>query len=165
LVNDAVAAVRGFWAGGDEENPEWVLTTAACIFEDEVPFESTVSSTRDSFNSFVDEYDEETSGFWRFECQNEQHSRYLEWVADILIEELLLEGPEMEGERHVFTETMRLHSRGPVVLWTNLFGPVNQSFQEWPYNRLLNDITEFQQGKLDAVSDETIDFRSLGDFA
>jgi len=151
---DAGVAVRGFWAGGTEENPEWVLTTAACVSHDKVPFESTISATRDAFHTFVDEYDEETSAFWRFERQHEQHSSYLDWVADIWIEELLLEGSQREGERHVFTETMRLHSRGPVVLWTNLFGPVDQSFQQWPYNRLLNRITGYQQDRLDAVSGE-----------
>jgi hypothetical protein len=161
---DAALAGRGFWAGGTEENPEWVLTTLACVVPDEVPLESVIRATTGSHHEFVDEYDEETPPSWRFESRHERYSRYLDWNVDIWIDEMLLGGPQREGERHVFTETMRLHFRGSVALWTNLFGPVDQSFQEWPYERFLSRITEYQQEKLNAVSDDSTDL-PLGDFA
>jgi hypothetical protein len=106
---------------------------------------------------FIDEYEAETSSLWRFERRHERHPEYLNWSADIWIDEKLLDGPANTGERHTFTETMRLQSQGPVVLWGGLFGPVDQSFQEWPYDRLLSRLTEFQQTKLDAVGDEVTD--------
>lgn len=154
---DADTALRGFWAEGTEKNPQWVLTTAVCVLHDEVPFESAIAVTEESFHEFIDEYDEETLSFWRFERQHEQHSGYLEWSADIWIDEVLLEGPQREGERHLFTETERLHRRGPVVVWSSLFGVVDPSWQQWSYDQLLKHVTDLHQTKLDAVSDEADD--------
>ncbi|WP_142860668.1 hypothetical protein [Salinigranum halophilum] len=160
---DATFAGRGFWARGTEENPLWVLTTLAYVVPDGVPLESVIRATTDSHHEFVNEYDEETPPSWRFENRHERHSGYLDWNVDIWIDEMLLEGPQREGGRHTFTETMRLHLRGPVALLTNLFGPVDQSFQEWPYERFLSRITEYQQEKLNAAGDGSTDL-SLGDF-
>ena len=157
---DASVATRGFWAGGTEENPEWVLTTAACVAPSEALFDSAIEVTAESHHEFIDQYDRETSSLWRFERQHEQHPRYPSWSADIWIDELLLEGPQVEGERHVFTDTIRLQSRGPVLVWAGLFGPVEQSFQKWPYASLLDRITEFQQTKLDALGDKATDHSS-----
>jgi hypothetical protein len=151
---DAPLASRGFWTGGTERNPEWVLTTAACVAPDETLVDSATRVTAETHHEFIDEYDEETSSRWQFERRHEQHPRYHAWSADLWIDELLLDGSQVEGERHVFTDTMRLQARGSVLVWTGLFGPVEQSFQEWPYARLLDRITEYQQTKLDAVSDE-----------
>jgi hypothetical protein len=153
---DADVAVRAFWAGNTEKNPEWVLFTSACVVRDELPLESAIEATEESHQVFIDEYEAETSSLWRFERRHERHPEYLNWSADIWIDEKLLDGPANTGERHTFTETIRLQARGSVLVWTGLFGPVEQSFQEWPYARLLDRITEFQQTKLDAVSEEAI---------
>jgi hypothetical protein len=154
---DADVATRAFWAGNTEENPEWVLFTSACVVCNELPLRSAIEATGESHHAFIDEYEAETSSLWRFERRHERHPEYLDWSADIWIDEKLLDGPARTGERHTFTETTRLHSRGPVVLWGGLFGPVGQLFQEWPYEPLLNRVTGFQQTKLDSVIDEATD--------
>jgi hypothetical protein len=157
---DAPMASRAFWAGGTAANPEWVLTTSACVAPDEALVDSATEVTAKSHHDFIDQYDEETSSAWRFERRNEAHSSYLSWSADIWIDERLLDGPQVEGERHVFTDTMRLQARGPVIVWAGLFGPVEQSFQEWPYVQLLDRITAFQQDTLDTISYEATDLPS-----
>lgn len=122
-TTSADIADQGYWKGGEQTNPEWVLSSLAIVADDSVPRETLEDAAGQSYDRYVEEYAAETNDWIQFEQTRTQTSQASEWRVNIIEQSNCFN--QYTGAGHIFTDLMRLQFFGNVVLATLAFGPVD----------------------------------------
>lgn len=143
ILADSDLAANGFWAGHDQDNPHWVLASAACVADRQVPVQAALKATTQAHNDFIQEYDTETPHWWNFERHHYSRTDYHEWRANIYFTDSDRGKPALTNQATpAYIDTIRMHHQGAVLLWSVLFGPTNG---RWRYEELLKTAVNHQR--------------------
>lgn len=122
-TTSADIAVQGYWKGGEQTDPEWVLSSLAIVADDSIPRETLEDAVGQSYDKYVEEYDAETTDWIQFEQTRTQTSQASEWRFTITEQSNCFN--QYTGAGHIFTDLMHLQFFGNVVLATLAFGPTD----------------------------------------
>lgn len=120
---DTDIAVQGYWKGGTQSDPEWVLSTLAIVADGEVPRSIVETAAQQSYDEYVTAFEAETGPMIDFKQSHTRNGQSSDWRVEIT--QTLLFSDLNDGEEHIYTDYMRQQFFGNVVLGTIVFGPTD----------------------------------------
>jgi len=143
---DADAAVRGYYVGGDQQHAERIVSTLAIVCDTAPPRDVVESVSRSCHEQLLDEYRTERSDVTGH--MKERHTdEWSEWrIALSLDRPPYVHKPEFTATE--FLDLVRIQQYGRVVLGTVSFGPMDGTLRT---DRLLWRGARKQRDKLAAV--------------
>ncbi|WP_338739404.1 hypothetical protein [Haloplanus salilacus] len=133
-------AMKGYWNGTTQSDPEWVLSTSALVADNPLPRAPIEAAAQQSYDEYVTAYNTETSPLIDFEQSHTRAGQISDWHVDI-IERRPFEDSN-DAARHIFTDHMRHQFLGNVVLGTIAFGPTDT---DPPIDSLLAEYATMQR--------------------
>jgi len=136
--------VQVYWQGTTQSDPEWVLSSAALVADDQLPRPRIEDAAQQSYDEYVEAYNAETGPMIDFEKSHSRDDEVSDWRVDI-IERSIFHNSN-EGAGHILTDRMRHQFLGNVVLSTIAFGPTDT---DPPVDSLLEEYAALQRTQYD----------------
>lgn len=120
-LTDADTATNGYWDGGRQENPHWVVSSMAIVADETLARVPVEAAAGQAYDEYVADYDAETRPTIAFEQSSTRTARGAEWRMDLLQTSKF--GDDSEDANILFTDLMRLQFFDNVLFGTVVFGP------------------------------------------
>jgi hypothetical protein len=119
-VDTADTANTGYWRGGEQDNPEWVLSSLALVADTQLDRAAVNAAAETVHHDFVESYDAETSPLIDFNQSQTRRGQQSDWHVDLI---RTVPFNDEHAPVHMFSDLMRLQYCGNVLLGTIAFGP------------------------------------------
>ena len=118
-------AVEGYWKGGNQENPQWVISSLAIVTGKPISQSLVETAAAQAWNQYIAEYEAETPRFVEFEPSRSRGEQASECCLNIFRTDVW---GDTESERKpIYTDRLRLQFFENVLLGTIVFGPTDSS--------------------------------------